>query len=474
MQEGRIRICHVVTDYVATLVGVVIFNVLRFAVVSDIALRHHGLLQFLLSHGVVLSMLLFPPFMLLVYYLTGYYIKVYNKSRITELVRTFVGVAIGSMAFFLVVLLNDVLPRRVFNYEILLMFGGVLFVCVYVTRVSLTTHFLHQQRRPGGARNAVVVGDADDIARRIDRLRAVASQHGLVIRAVADISDGSRRRQEIDGVEMTAMDDVESLFKTGQLSCVLLVADTLSADKALAVINRLFSLGVPLYVSPDLKALIMGTVRYESILAEPLVDISRCELSDSVVAIKRFTDIIISSVGLAVSLPVMAVLAVVIKKQSPGAVFYSQERVGYRKRPFRLYKLRSMCDHAEPDGHPMLSSHADSRITPIGRVMRKYRLDEIPNLWNVMKGEMSIVGPRPERQYYIDQIIKQAPHYTLIHQVRPGLTSWGMVKYGYACDVSGMVERLKYDILYLRNMSLSLDLRIIYHTLFTVIRGEGK
>ena len=122
---------------------------------------------------------------------------------------------------------------------------------------------------------------------------------------------------------------------------LLLVADTLSADKALAVINRLFSFGVPLYVSPDLKALIMGTVRYESILAEPLVDISRCELSDSIVAIKRFTDIIISSVGLAVSLPVMAVLAVVIKKQSPGAVFYSQERVGYRKRPFRLYKLRS-------------------------------------------------------------------------------------------------------------------------------------
>ena len=302
MQEDRIRICHVVTDYVATLVGVVIFDVLRFAVVPDIAMRYHGLLQFLSSHGVVLSMLLFPPFMLLVYYLTGYYIKVYNKSRITELVRTFVGVAIGSIAFFLVVLLNDVLPRRVFNYEILLMFGGVLFVCVYVTRVSITTHFLHLQRRPGGARKAVVVGDADDIVRRIDRLRAVASQHGLVIRSVADISDDSRRK-EIDGVEMTAMDDVESMFKTGQLSCVLLVADTLSADKALAVINRLFSFGVPLYVSPDLKALIMGTVRYESILAEPLVDISRCELSDSIVAIKRFTDIIISSVGLAVSLP---------------------------------------------------------------------------------------------------------------------------------------------------------------------------
>ena len=132
-----------------------------------------------------------------------------------------------------------------------------------------------------------------------------------------------------------------------------------------------------------------------------------------------------------------------------------------------------MFDGAESAG-PMLSSADDARITPIGRVMRKYRLDELPNLWNVLKGDMSIVGPRPERRYYIDRIIERAPHYTLVHQVRPGLTSWGMVKYGYASDVDGMVERLRYDMLYLQNMSLSLDMRIIYYTLFTVMRGEGK
>ena len=123
-----------------------------------------------------------------------------------------------------------------------------------------------------------------------------------------------------------------------------------------------------------------------------------------------------------------------------------------------------MFDGAESAG-PMLSSADDARITPIGRVMRKYRLDELPNLWNVLKGDMSIVGPRPERRYYIDRIIERAPHYTLVHQVRPGLTSWGMVKYGYASDVDGMVERLRYDMLYLQN---------IYYTLFTVMRGEGK
>ena len=217
----------------------------------------------------------------------------------------------------------------------------------------------------------------------------------------------------------------------------------------------------------------MGLVRYDNVIAEPLVDLACLELPDKVVALKRFMDIIASFIGLVICLPVMAVLSCAIKIQSSGPVIYSQERIGFRKRPFMLFKLRSMRMDAACAG-PSLTVTNDERVTPVGRFMRKYRLDEIPNLWNVMKGEMSIVGPRPERQYYIDQIIKQAPHYTLIHQVRPGLTSWGMVKYGYACDVSGMVERLKYDILYLRNMSLSLDLRIIYHTLFTVIRGEGK
>ena len=196
-------------------------------------------------------------------------------------------------------------------------------------------------------------------------------------------------------------------------------------------------------------------------------------IPDSMIAIKRFMDIIISSVGLMVSVPVVAVLSCIIKVQSPGPVIYSQERIGFMRRPFRLFKLRSMIVDAEPDG-PVLAVAGDRRITPIGRFMRKYHLDEIPNLWNVLKGDMSIVGPRPERQYYIERIIKLAPHYTLVHQVRPGLTSWGMVKYGYACDVAGMIERMKYDIQYLRNMSLSFDLRVIYHTLFTVIRGEGK
>lgn len=473
MREGRMRTSYVVTDYVTTLVSVAVFSVLRYNTVPDIAERCHGLWRFMPSEGVILTFILFPPFMLLVYYLTGYYIRMYNKSRVTELVKTFVAVVLGSLAFFLVVLLNDVPPTRVFNYEILLMFAGVLFVCVYIGRVSLTTRYLYLQRRPGGVRRAVLVTDLSAGAPDLAEIKAVGAQHGISIIAVADASGCQSGVSHINELPVIEMAGISGLKGKRLVTCIMLDAAPMSTDRTLDVLNNLFKLDMPVFVSPDMRGVIMGTVRYDSVMADPLVDISRSEFPDNVVAIKRFIDIVASGIGLIVTSPLILVLGGIVKWQTPGPAIYSQERIGYRKRPFKLYKLRSMLAHAEPAG-PMLASPHDSRITPIGQVMRKYRLDELPNLWNVLKGDMSLVGPRPERMYYINQIIARAPHYTLVHQVRPGLTSWGMVKYGYACDVDGMVERLKYDMLYLQNMSLSLDLRILYHTLFTVVRGEGK
>ena len=209
------------------------------------------------------------------------------------------------------------------------------------------------------------------------------------------------------------------------------------------------------------------------IYGEPLVNISRSSMSDSGKNIKRAIDIVVSVLALIMLTPVYAIVACIIKSTSPGPIFYLQERIGLHNKPFSIIKFRSMVKDAESAGKPQLSSDDDPRITPFGHFMRKYRIDELPQFWNVLKGDMSIVGPRPERKYYIDQIIQRVPAYALLHQVRPGITSMGMVKYGYAKNVDEMVERVKYDLMYLDNMSLLNDLKILIYTIRIVFTGRG-
>jgi lipopolysaccharide/colanic/teichoic acid biosynthesis glycosyltransferase len=171
--------------------------------------------------------------------------------------------------------------------------------------------------------------------------------------------------------------------------------------------------------------------------------------------------------------PLYALTILAVKLDSQGPAFYKQERIGKGGKVFNIIKFRSMQVNAEAAG-PLLSSDHDPRITRVGRFMRKVRLDEIPQFYNVFIGEMSLVGPRPERQHFIDQIVILAPHYTHLHKVRPGITSWGMVKYGYAENVEQMIRRMKYDLLYIENMSLLVDLKILIYTVLTVVQGRGK
>ena len=240
----------------------------------------------------------------------------------------------------------------------------------------------------------------------------------------------------------------------------------------LELVNMLLPLDMPIYISPDLYQLLTTRVRMSNIVGEPLVDISRTDMSQSTLNLKRVSDVIVSLLTLIIISPLLLAIAVAVKCSSKGPVIYKQRRIGYHKKPFNIYKFRSMKVDAEASG-PALSSLNDPRITQLGRFLRKYRLDELPQFWNVVKGDMSLVGPRPEREYYIKQILTRAPYYTLIHQVRPGITSWGMVKYGYASDVDGMVERLRYDLLYIENVSMLVDLKIMFYTVQTVFTGKG-
>ena len=189
--------------------------------------------------------------------------------------------------------------------------------------------------------------------------------------------------------------------------------------------------------------------------------------------IKRTTDIIFSTLSLMMLSPILVLISISVKLSSKGPVFYYQERIGYKKSRFNIIKFRSMHIDSE-EGTPLLSSENDKRITRFGKIMRKYRLDELPQFYNVLIGEMSIIGPRPERDFFAKKILIKAPHYNLIHKVKPGITSWGMVKFGYAENIDEMIERLKYDIIYLENLSLLNDFKVLVLTIFIVLQGRGK
>jgi exopolysaccharide biosynthesis polyprenyl glycosylphosphotransferase len=240
------------------------------------------------------------------------------------------------------------------------------------------------------------------------------------------------------------------------------------------LIARLYPLMCEISMVPRVYDMLTGAARIGHIDHPSLIRITDYNMLDAELCIKRAFDIAASAFGLVILSPLLALIALQVKFSSRGPVIYSQERTGLYGLPFRIYKFRTMIANAEEDGLPQITLDNDPRVTKVGHWLRKYRLDELPQLWNILRGDMSVVGPRPERPYFIEQIMKEAPYYCLLYKVRPGLTSWGPIRVGYTDTMEKMIERLNCDIVYVENMSLLLDLKIMFYTIDVIIRGKGK
>ena len=369
-------------------------------------------------------LVIYPVVCVCIYYLSGYYLRPFQKPLWREFLRTFLSAAVIALLFFFIIIIDDLTESyRQYVVSLVVLFG-LQFVFSYIPRLTIT---LLSRRR--GIQRTCVVHSLDEAM----NLR-MGEQDEVII-------------------------DLPSNFSDSQLY---------------SIIACLYPLACDISMVPRVYDFLTGAARIGHIDKPSLIRITEYHMLDAELCIKRAFDITVSAVGLVLLSPLFLLIALQIKLSSRGPVIYSQERIGQYGLPFRIYKFRTMIDHAEEDGVPRITLDNDPRITKLGHWLRKFRLDELPQLWNILRGDMSVVGPRPERAFFIEQIMKEAPYYCLLYKVRPGLTSWGPIRVGYTDTMAKMIERLNCDIVYVENMSLLLDLKIMFYTIGVVLKGKGQ
>lgn len=467
---GIQRAKYFAVDFLMISLAFFLFNVYRFHIFGySNEYELSSILRYLSQPKMIAEQILIPLGIMFIFWLSGYYNNPFNKSRVMEFIVTFWSIFASTAIIFLLLLINDSSGLKRKDYMIIIVLFGLMMTLVYTARYIITSRTIIHLRRRDWIYSTLIVGNSQrsrHVYRKLLKSDAIWSHNVVGFISIHGEHD------VVDDMPSWPWEEVGRICAEHSIDQIILAPERNREAQIIHQLSQLFPLNIPVKIVPDTLSYITANIHQHDIMATPFIDLTSPRMSEFQINVKRLFDVVASAIALIILSPVLAATAIAVKRSSPGPVIYKQERMGRNRCPFYIYKFRSMRNDAEKDG-PRLSSDSDDRITPVGRVMRKYRLDELPQFWNVIRGQMSIVGPRPEREYYIRRIVKSAPYYGLIFQVRPGITSWGMVKYGYARNVSEMVERSRYDLLYINNMSISTDIKIMIYTIRTIVKGAG-
>ncbi|MEJ6681690.1 MAG: sugar transferase [Flavobacteriales bacterium] len=418
------------------------------------------------------ALLLIPIFWISLYVLLGLYADIYRRHRLKELGQIISVSGLGVIVLFFAFILDDQIYNYRNYYESVLVLFVSHFLFTFLFRIILTSQTVKRVHSGKIGFKTLILGGNDRALAMYEEILHLKKSPGFKFVGFVKVN-GVDNVLEKQLPKLGAYSDLSNIVVKNQIHEVIIALESSDHKKIGEILNQLEGLDVRLKIVPDMYDIMSGSVRMTSIFGLPLIQVNRSIMPQWQFTLKRLMDFSLSTLAILLLSPVYIVIAVLVKLSSPGTIFFKQQRIGLHGKPFTIYKYRTMVENAEVKG-PQLSSSNDSRITKLGKFLRKTRLDEFPQFFNVIKGDMALVGPRPERQHYIDLIMEQAPHYKHLQKVRPGITSWGQVKYGYAENVEQMIQRLKYDVIYIENMSLSVDFKILFYTILTVLKGDGK
>lgn len=458
------KILILLTDFITINLSWTIFYILRV---------RSGYFNLNITPEFLIPMFAAYLYWIVIFTFVGMYRTWFAASRFDELSTLFKASFFGIFILFFLIFIDDYMHGVPSATRVLIfLYWGLFFVLTGSGRVLIRSLQRNLLIKGYGRRNALIVGfnkKANDVHDQVQQHPAL----GLDIKGYLAVHRENLDKSYKDINVVGSVEDIENLIDVYSIKEVIIALERENNDVLIDLIAKADIKNVGLKIVPDLYDILSGQARTSQIYGIPLIDIMPQLMPEWEKKLKRVIDIFVSLIILTITSPVILISSIAIKLDSEGPVMFKQDRCGQNGKIFKIYKFRSMKKDAEKTTGPVWSQKDDPRITRVGKIIRKVRIDEIPQFINVLKGEMSIVGPRPERPYFVEMLSHEIPYYQRRLKVRPGITGWAQVKHKYDETIEDVKTKLRYDLFYIENMSLRMDFKILFRTVFVVLFGKG-